>query len=169
VDSAFPKIFHTQIQPPGFSKGRIYLKKLTHHRRSDVGNRSGSCSGSCTDMKDLSQVITAVGQENCLCRRNHDNYANHAVQLEFIKDLSGSGVQITIGMEMFQKPFQPVLDEFIKGSIDQKTSSKKTEYFKRWASITISISLSSIMLATIGYRHCPEYRKKISTASQKME
>jgi uncharacterized iron-regulated protein len=85
------------------------------------------------DMKDLSQVITAVGDRRIVyVGENHDNYANHAVQLEFIKDLSGSGVQITIGMEMFQKPFQPVLDEFIKGSIDQKTFLKKTEYFKRW-------------------------------------
>ena len=35
-------------------------------------------------------------------------------------------------MEMFQKPFQKVIDDFISGAIDEKEFLKKSEYFKRW-------------------------------------
>ena len=35
-------------------------------------------------------------------------------------------------MEMFQKPFQQALDEYIAGAIDERTFLKQSEYFKRW-------------------------------------
>jgi uncharacterized iron-regulated protein len=35
-------------------------------------------------------------------------------------------------MEMFQKPFQKYLDEYINGKIDEKTMLLKTQYYKRW-------------------------------------
>ena len=35
-------------------------------------------------------------------------------------------------MEMFQRPFQKTLDEYISGSIDEREFLKKSEYFKRW-------------------------------------
>ena len=135
VDSAFPKIFHYgKYSRLAFSKGKNILKETDSSQKGlTLEIEAEAAAVHVPDMKDLSQVITAVGDRRIVyVGENHDNYANHAVQLEFIKDLSGSGVQITIGMEMFQKPFQPVLDEFIKGSIDQKTFLKKTEYFKRW-------------------------------------
>ena len=35
-------------------------------------------------------------------------------------------------MEMFQKPFQPALDDYIAGKIDERTFLKRSEYFKHW-------------------------------------
>lgn len=35
-------------------------------------------------------------------------------------------------MEMFQRPFQQYLDQYISGEISEKTLLKKTEYFTRW-------------------------------------
>ena len=35
-------------------------------------------------------------------------------------------------MEMFQRPFQEIVDEYIEGKIDEKAFLKGTEYFKRW-------------------------------------
>ena len=35
-------------------------------------------------------------------------------------------------MEMFQRPFQKVLDDYIGGKIDEAEFLKGTEYFKRW-------------------------------------
>jgi uncharacterized iron-regulated protein len=35
-------------------------------------------------------------------------------------------------MEMFQRPFQKVLDEYIEGKIDERKFLKGTQYFKRW-------------------------------------
>ena len=35
-------------------------------------------------------------------------------------------------MEMFQRPFQKDVDEYIQGAIDERTFLRRTEYFKRW-------------------------------------
>jgi uncharacterized iron-regulated protein len=52
--------------------------------------------------------------------------------LALIKWLHENGHQIAIGLEMFQTPFQKVLDEYVSGKIDELTFLKRTEYFKRW-------------------------------------
>jgi hypothetical protein len=35
-------------------------------------------------------------------------------------------------MEMFQRPFQKALDDYIEGKIDERKFLKNTEYFRRW-------------------------------------
>jgi len=62
----------------------------------------------------------------------HDNYAHHLNQLKIIKSLHQQGKKIAIGLEMFQRRFQAVLDDYIAGKIDEYTFLKKSEYFKRW-------------------------------------
>lgn len=62
----------------------------------------------------------------------HDRFAHHGVQLQMIKLLHQKGGPLAIGMEMFQRPYQNVLDDYINGVIDEPGFLKKTEYFKRW-------------------------------------
>ncbi len=62
----------------------------------------------------------------------HDNYAHHINQKNIIQKLYEKGLPIAIGMEMFQKPFQYILEAYISGEIDEKTMLKKSEYFSRW-------------------------------------
>ena len=63
---------------------------------------------------------------------NHIQFSNHVMELEVIKDLHRRRRTIAIGMEMFQKPFQKVLDEYTEGKIDEREFLKGTQYFKRW-------------------------------------
>ena len=63
---------------------------------------------------------------------NHVQFSNHLIELEVIKDLHRRGKTIAIGMEMFQRPFQKVLDDYIEGKIDEREFLKGTQYFKRW-------------------------------------
>jgi uncharacterized iron-regulated protein len=62
----------------------------------------------------------------------HSEYAHHENQLAVIRKLHQSGRDIAIGMEMFQRRFQPFLDEYMAGGITQQEMLKKTEYFDRW-------------------------------------
>ncbi len=62
----------------------------------------------------------------------HTKYANHVNQLRIIKALKERGKDLAIGMEMFQKPYQKYLDQYIAGEIDEKEMLEKTEYLKRW-------------------------------------
>jgi uncharacterized iron-regulated protein len=54
------------------------------------------------------------------------------MELEIVKDLHRRGKKVAIGMEMFQRPFQNVVDVYIEGRIDEAAFLKGTEYFKRW-------------------------------------
>ncbi len=62
----------------------------------------------------------------------HDEFADHMTQLKIIEELHKKGYRLAVGMEMFQRPFQPVLDAYLKGEMDERTFVEKTEYFKRW-------------------------------------
>ncbi|MBI5641436.1 MAG: ChaN family lipoprotein [Nitrospirae bacterium] len=62
----------------------------------------------------------------------HDRFEHHRAQLEIIRELHRNNEKVAIGMEMFQRPFQKVVDDYVAGTIDEKEFLKKTEYFKRW-------------------------------------
>ncbi len=63
---------------------------------------------------------------------NHPNFTNHLNQLKVIKYLHQNGKKIAIGMEMFQREFQNVINDYLNDKIDLKTFLEKTQYFKRW-------------------------------------
>lgn len=75
------------------------------------------------DIKDT--PIIFVGER-------HTNYGDHKVELAVIMGLHRRGRKFAIGMEMFQRPFQKWIDQYLAGTIDEREFLKKTEYFKRW-------------------------------------
>lgn len=57
---------------------------------------------------------------------------HHRLQLGIAEALHRAGRDLAIGMEWFQHPFQPVLDEFLAGTIDESEMLDRTGYFERW-------------------------------------
>ena len=85
-------------------------------------------------IKSLNNVIEEVsGKRVVFVGESHTRYAHHIVQLQIIKDAYRKDPGIAVGMEMFQRPFQGVIDNFISGEIDEREFLKKSEYFKRWS------------------------------------
>lgn len=81
----------------------------------------------------LSKVIESVSEKKIVyVGEFHEVFAHHAVQLDIIKGLYRNNKKIAIGMEMFQKPFQKTLGDYIADRIDEKEFLKRSEYFKRW-------------------------------------
>jgi aminopeptidase N len=62
----------------------------------------------------------------------HTNYEDHKVELDVVMALHKMGRKFAIGMEMFQRPFQGAIDEYLSGAINERQFLKKTEYFERW-------------------------------------
>ncbi len=62
----------------------------------------------------------------------HDRFAHHMNQLQIIKKMHNAGYKLAVGMEMFQKPFQPVVNDYLAGRIDEHEFLQKTEYFSTW-------------------------------------
>ena len=64
---------------------------------------------------------------------NHDRLAHHQQQLDVIAQLEHNSVNdLAIALEMFQRPFQPILDRYLKGEIDEIQLRQQSEYDTRW-------------------------------------
>ncbi len=73
----------------------------------------------------LSHRVIYIGEQ-------HTMFSNHAMQLNIIKALYEKYPKIAVGMEMFQRSKQDVIDRYLKGEIDEKRFLKESEYYKAW-------------------------------------
>ncbi|HHG75621.1 MAG TPA: hypothetical protein ENK22_11285, partial [Persephonella sp.] len=71
----------------------------------------------------LSHRVIYIGEQ-------HTMFSNHAMQLNIIKALYEKYPKIAVGMEMFQRSKQEVIDRYLKGEIDEKRFLKESEYYK---------------------------------------
>lgn len=62
----------------------------------------------------------------------HDRYEHHLNQLAVIQGIHQRYLDLAIGMEYFQWPFQEYLDRYVAGELDEREMLRKTEYFQRW-------------------------------------
>lgn len=86
-----------------------------------------------TDPAALTELLNRIeGNRVVMIGETHDRYGHHQNQLEVIRGLDQRGIPIAIGMEYFQRPFQPHLDDFVAGRIDEATLLQRTEWHERW-------------------------------------
>jgi uncharacterized iron-regulated protein len=62
----------------------------------------------------------------------HDSIADHQAQLKIIKELYRQNGKVAIGLEMFQRPFQSALDQYLAGKITETELIAQTQYDQRW-------------------------------------
>ncbi|MCG3134161.1 MAG: hypothetical protein HMLKMBBP_01448 [Planctomycetes bacterium] len=69
-----------------------------------------------------------------LVGESHDDRAHHEFQLDVLRRMSEEGGgPVLLGMEMFQRPWQQHLDDYVAGRIDEREMLRRTEYFSRWS------------------------------------
>lgn len=87
------------------------------------------------DGRELSraQFVTAVGASRAICvGEQHPNPHDHWAQLQIWTMLASGGGQVALGMEMFQRPFQGVLDDYTAGVIDNAGLLSRSDWENRW-------------------------------------
>jgi aminopeptidase N len=115
------------------AKGRIVQQTLGSEQGIVMELREEAVAVDVSALRKISNVIKSVsGKKIVYVGEYHDRFAHHEVQLDIIKGLFHKDPRIAVGMEMFQRPFQKTLDDYIAGSIDERAFLKKSEYFKRW-------------------------------------
>jgi len=117
-----------------FVDGRIIIKRIT---KSDIGQQYDLVSlpqGIDTSRSQSFQNIMAklANYQLIYVGESHSNYEDHKLQLEIIRDLSKRDPNLAIGMEMFTRPTQPVIDRYLNNEIDEKTFLKESHYFEKW-------------------------------------
>lgn len=69
----------------------------------------------------------------------HDRAWHHRIQLEIYRSQLGRRKgPVALGMEMFQRPFQAALDDYVAERIDEETMLERTEWETRWGMATKS-------------------------------
>ena len=84
---------------------------------------------------DLSpqEVIQDLAQANVVyLGETHDSPADHKAQLDIIQQLYQKDPKLAIGMEMFQRPYQPFIEGYLQGKLTEEELQKESEYEKRW-------------------------------------
>jgi len=135
VNSAFRKIFrYGNYSLLVFEKGKNILKKTADSEMGisvDLTLRLDAVETANTT--GLDAVIRKIKDSRVIfVGEMHTAYEDHVVQYEIIRRLYGDSGKLVIGMEMFQRPFQEYLDQYIQGKIPEGEFLRKTEYFKRW-------------------------------------
>jgi uncharacterized iron-regulated protein len=62
----------------------------------------------------------------------HDSEKDHQNQLEIIKALYQRRRKIAIALEMFQRPYQEIINQYLTGKLTETELVKQTEYEERW-------------------------------------
>lgn len=63
----------------------------------------------------------------------HTNAESHEFQLQVLKEFyERFGDNIAIGMEMFKRPYQPVLDRWVNGEISEDELLRETHWKQEW-------------------------------------
>jgi uncharacterized iron-regulated protein len=83
------------------------------------------------------EVWATLAQTPVVCfGETHDNAAHHFAQVSAARELAaragGANLTLGVGFEMFQTPFQEVMDQFSSGSIDEGQLLQRSEYGRRW-------------------------------------
>ncbi len=122
---------HSRLE---FREGRLLKKDKTDFQRGIKKMVIPEIMGiETSQLSTISTIIQAVASKKVIfAGEQHDRYSNHLVQLSIIKRLSEKGIKVAVGMEMFQRPFQEIIDNYLSGQTGEETFLKKTEYFKRW-------------------------------------
>lgn len=78
------------------------------------------------------EVLDAIATSQVVyLAENHNSIADHIAQLNIIKALDETNA-LAIGLEMFQRPFQSVVDDYLAGTITEAELVEQSEYETRW-------------------------------------
>ncbi len=77
-------------------------------------------------LADLERVqIVYVGEQ-------HTHSEHHKIQLQIIEAFHADDPDLSVGMEMFDTTYQPVLDEWSAGRLDEETFLKRVHWYANW-------------------------------------
>jgi uncharacterized iron-regulated protein len=79
------------------------------------------------------EFLDRVAEVDAICvGEQHSNPHHHWAQLQVVEALVAGGARAALGMEMFQRPFQGVLDDYAAGHINEDTMLARTGWNERW-------------------------------------
>jgi uncharacterized iron-regulated protein len=82
-----------------------------------------------TNQEILQQLVKA---KVVYLGETHDSAEDHQAQLAIVREMQRQNRKIAIAMEMFQRPFQSAIDNYLAGKLTEEQLVEQTEYDRRW-------------------------------------
>jgi uncharacterized iron-regulated protein len=100
------------------------------------------------------QLLDIIGDSRIIyIGETHDNVDAHQVQLEIVMGLTERFPgQVVVGMEMFQRPYQGVMDRWSRGELSERDFLKESRWYPKWG---MDYDYYKAILDYIRERHIP--------------
>ncbi len=129
-----PKTLWMKDMQRSFSAGQI------------ISGRTGRAVSFDEMMMDLESVqVVYVGER-------HTDPLHHRIQLEILRRLAKVHPRMSVGMEMFDHTYQPVLDRWSRGELNWQAFLEQTHWYANWR---YKASLYEDILKFIKQHHIP--------------
>ena len=117
-----------------FTGGRVTHKAIAGSRNGiPVLSRPAPAVVKPGEKKTLDDIFAELLKNRVIfVGEQHDRFAHHINQLQVIKKLHAAGVKFGVGMEMFQKPYQPAIDDYLADRINERTFLVRSDYYNKW-------------------------------------
>jgi len=133
--AATPKLAHYgKYSALYFNLGRIERKTIAE---SDQGIRLAIDTPPMGIALPQALSFTAIMEQTADRRvvyvgESHTRNEDHLLQLRVIRALFAQNPKLAIGMEMFSREAQPVLDRYLAGELSEREFLKQSGYFSKW-------------------------------------
>ena len=117
-----------------FTRGRNTLKEITDAENGILVFERTSPKAVIPDqIPTLDSILPDLLEKRVVFfGEQHHRFEHHVNQLYLIQQFHKAGHDFGVGMEMFKKPFQDIIDAYLSDQIDEQSFIKQTRYFEEW-------------------------------------
>ncbi|MBP5977169.1 ChaN family lipoprotein [Brasilonema sp. CT11] len=129
---AYPEQLKNSCPPKTvlFPSRRVTASKVFEEQ---IQNWEKTCGNPINFFPSFEKMILELKKVNIVYLGEiHDNSQDHKRQLEILQKLYNQNPNIAIAMEMFQRPLQDVVNQYLAGKLTEEELVEKSEYEKRW-------------------------------------
>lgn len=101
----------------------------TPFRQEDPVSFLDLATGRTAGMSDV--ISRFAASDVVFMGESHDDPAHHAAQLSVIRSIKEQGGRVAVGLEMFQRRDQPVLDAWVAGNLDE--AAMREAFARNWS------------------------------------
>jgi len=106
-----------------FENGKLVEKRKTHYEGGiEIHIKKGILGIKSSAIMNAPAIVDSLSSFRVIyLGERHDQQGIHETQFKILKALSSKG-PVAVAMEMFQKPFQKVIDAYLRGRLQEKAA-----------------------------------------------
>ena len=101
-------------------------------RDADLPENTIFETAAATTISQAQLIDQLAGVQVVYVGESHTNASHHAIQLAVIQAMLETSSDVTIGMEMFDHTYQPLLDRWVAGELDETDFLQQTHWYANW-------------------------------------